>query len=111
MCDTPEERQKHQHRFDHVYKPLCLHGFNDCDIYAREAMQNFYADGTGWDDEQLVATDISPITWRKLASRWNRGIAKPGRGVKGAVKDTSLIFKETADGHRPGYKVRQIAEE
>ena len=111
VCDTPEERQKHQHRFDHVYKPLCLHGFNDCDIYAREAMQNFYADGTGWDDEQLVATDISPITWRKLASRWNRGIAKPGRGVKGAVKDTSLIFKETADGHRPGYKVRQIAEE
>lgn len=110
VCNTPEERAKHEYRYETVYKPLCLHGFNDCDLYAREAMQNFYADGTGWDDEQLVATDISPITWRKLSSRWNRGIAKPGRGVQGSVKDLSLIFKQTADGHRPGYKVRKIEE-
>ncbi len=110
VCNTPEERTKHEYRYKTVYEPLCLHGFNDCDLYAREAMQNFYADGTGWDDEQLVATDISPITWRKLASRWNRGIAKPGRGVHGSVKDLSLIFKDTADGHRPGYKVRKIEE-
>ncbi|MCM2320920.1 MAG: 2Fe-2S ferredoxin, partial [Pseudomonas sp.] len=110
VCNTPEERAKHEYRYKTVYEPLCLHGFNDCDLYAREAMQNFYADGTGWDDEQLVATDISPITWRKLSSRWNRGIAKPGRGVQGSVKDLSLIFKQTADGHRPGYKVRKIEE-
>lgn len=110
VCNTPEERKKHEYRYETVYKPLCLHGFNDCDLYAREAMQNFYADGTGWDDEQLVATDISPITWRKMASRWNRGIAKPGRGVQGSVKDLSLIFKQTADGHRPGYKVKKIEE-
>ncbi|MNF08661.1 hypothetical protein D3C80_2091350 [compost metagenome] len=58
----------------------------------------------------MVATDVSPITWRKMASRWNRGIAKPGRGVAGARKDTSLIFKDTADGHRPGYRVRKIEE-
>ena len=111
ICNTDEEKRLHQQRYDLVYKPLCLHGFNDCDLYAREAMQNFYSDGTGWDDEQLVSTDVSPITWRKLASRWNRGIAKPGRGVAGALKDTSLIFKNTADGHRPGYKVRKIEEE
>lgn len=110
VCNTPEERAKHEYRYKTVYEPLCLHGFNDCDQYAREAMQNFYADGTGWDDEQLVATDISPITWRKMASRWNRGIAKPGRGVQGSVKDLSLIFKQTADGHRPGYKVKKIEE-
>jgi len=110
VCNTDEEREKNQYRYDRVYKPLCLHGFNDCDLYAREAMQNFYTDGTGWDDEQLVATDISPISWRKVASRWNRGIAKPGRGVAGSVKDSSLIFKDTADGHRPGYKVRQIED-
>ncbi len=110
VCNTPEERAKHEYRYETVYKPLCLHRINDCDQYAREAMQYFYADGTGWDDEQLVATDISPITWRKLSSRWNRGIAKPGRGVQGSVKDLSLIFKQTADGHRPGYKVRKIEE-
>jgi phenylpropionate dioxygenase-like ring-hydroxylating dioxygenase large terminal subunit len=110
VCNTDKEREKYQQRYDFVYKPLCLHGFNDCDLYAREAMQNFYSDGTGWDDEQLVSTDVSPITWRKLASRWNRGIAKPGRGVDGALKDTSIIFKNTADGLRPSYKVRKIVE-
>lgn len=111
VCNTPEERKHFKKRYDLVYKPLCLHGFNDCDLHAREAMQNFYIDGTGWQDEQLMATDVSPITWRKLASRWNRGIAKPARGVAGASKNSSLIFKDTADGHRPGYKVRQIKED
>jgi nitrite reductase/ring-hydroxylating ferredoxin subunit len=110
VCPTQEERDKFDYRYKYMYEPLCLHGFNDCDLYAREAMQNFYSDGTGWDEEQLVATDVSPITWRKMASRWNRGIAKPGRGVAGARKDTSLIFKDTADGNRPGYKVRKIEE-
>ena len=77
---------------------------------AREAMQNFYADGTGWDDEQLVATDISPITWRKLASRWNRGIARPGKGVDGSVKTHSIRLKKTAEGKPPGYFVEQIED-
>jgi len=71
-------------------------------------MQNFYADGSGWDDEQLVATDISPITWRKLASRWNRGIAKPGRGVNGATKNSAIRFRETAEGKPPRYKVDKV---
>ena len=110
VCNTPKELEDHKYRFDRVYKPLALQGFNDCDLYAREAMQNFYADGSGWDDEQLVATDISPITWRKVCSRWNRGIAKPGRGVEGARKDTSIRFKQAADGKAPGYKVTKIED-
>lgn len=108
VCPSEKARTDFQYKFERVYKPLCLHGFNDCDLYAREAMQNFYADGTGWDDEQLVATDISPITWRKLASRWNRGIAKPGKGVAGAVKTHAIRFKDTAAGKPPGYFVEQI---
>lgn len=111
ICETDEERTKHKYKFDRVYKPLCLEGFNDSDIYAREAMQYFYQDGTGWDDEQLASTDISPITWRKIASRWNRGIAKPGKGVAGSVKNSSLIFKSTADGERPSYKTKKIKED
>ncbi|WP_221801616.1 Rieske 2Fe-2S domain-containing protein [Oceanobacter mangrovi] len=110
VCDTPEALEKHAYRFERVYKPLALHGFNDCDLYAREAMQDFYTDGTGWDDEQLVSTDISPITWRKLASRWNRGIAKPARGVTGARKDTSIRFMKTAEGKPPAYKVEKIED-
>jgi len=108
VCPTQKEQDDFQYKFDRVYKPLCLHGFNDCDLYAREAMQNFYADGSGWDDEQLVATDISPITWRKLASRWNRGIAKPGRGVNGATKNSAIRFRETAEGKPPRYKVDKV---
>lgn len=108
ICPTEEDRKKFKYRFDRVYKELCLHGFNDCDLYAREAMQHFYADGTGWDDEQLVSTDISPVTWRKLASRHNRGIAKPRRGVYGAVKTHSTRLKELADGKRPAYFVEQV---
>ena len=108
VCKTPDERAKFKYRFDRVFVPLCLHGFNDCDLYAREAMEDFYADGTGWDDEQLVATDISPITWRKVSSRWNRGIAKPGRGVENASKTGSIRMRRLAEGKKPGYFVEKI---
>ena len=108
ICKTDKERSDFGYRFEHLYKPLCLHGFNDCDLYAREAMQDFYADGTGWDAEQLVSTDVSPITWRKLASRWNRGIAKPGKGSDGNIKASSIRLRNAADGKGPGYYVEQI---
>jgi nitrite reductase/ring-hydroxylating ferredoxin subunit len=110
ICNTPEELKKHEYRYEHVYKPLCLHGFNDCDIYAREAMQDFYTDGTGWEDEQLVSTDISPITWRKLASRHNRGIAKPGRGVQGSVRGNSIQMRRASEGKPPAYFVDKVEE-
>lgn len=110
VCNTDKERKNFAYRFEHLFKPLCLHGFNDCDLHAREAMQDFYGDGTGWDDEQLVSTDVSPITWRKLASRWNRGIAKPGRGVDGSIKNSSIRFKKAAQGKEPAYFVDKIED-
>jgi nitrite reductase/ring-hydroxylating ferredoxin subunit len=108
VCPTEMERKAFQYRFDRVYKPLCLHGFNDCDLYAREAMEEFYSDGTGWDDEQLVETDVSPITWRKVSSRHNRGIAKPGKGVEGATKTSSIRMRRLSEGKAPGYFVEKI---
>ncbi|GHA02130.1 Rieske 2Fe-2S domain-containing protein [Novosphingobium arvoryzae] len=108
ICKSDEDRSKFKYRFDRVYTPLCLHGFNDCDLYAREAMEEFYTDGTGWDDEQLVATDVSPISWRKVASRWNRGIAKPGRGVTNSTKTSSIRMRRLAEGKAPGYFVEKI---
>jgi len=110
VCPTAKDKKDFAYRFDRVFKPLALHGFNDCDLYAREAMHEFYADGTGWDEEQLVATDISPITWRKLASRHNRGIAKPGRGVEGATKTSSVRMRRIAEGRKPGYLVEKIKD-
>ena len=110
VCPTQEEREKYDYRFRTVYKPMALHGFNDCDLYAREAMQDFYADGSGWDEEQLVDTDVSAITWRKLASRNHRGIAKPPRGVAGRVKASSIRLRDITQGRSPGYKVNKIEE-
>lgn len=110
ICPTEEDRKAYDYRYKTFYKPLALNGFNDSDIYAREAMQDFYADGSGWDEEQLVSTDVSPITWRKLASRWNRGIAKVPRGVDGKIPTTSLRMRRLAEGVPPGYKVHKIEE-
>ena len=110
VCPTEAERKAYQYRFDRVFKPLALEGFNNCDLYAREAMQEFYADGTGWEAEQLVATDVSPITWRKVASRHNRGIAKPGKGVEGATKTSSIRMRRIAEGRKPGYFVEKIKD-
>jgi hypothetical protein len=99
VCKTDEELKKFKYRYDTVYVPLCLEGFNDCDLYAREAMEEFYVDGTGWDNEQLVETDISPITWRKLASRWNRGIAA-GQGRSQRHQD--FEHSHASSGRRQG---------
>jgi phenylpropionate dioxygenase-like ring-hydroxylating dioxygenase large terminal subunit len=110
ICPTEAERKAYQYRFDRVFKPLALEGFNNCDLYAREAMQEFYADGTGWEEEQLVATDVSPITWRKVASRHNRGIAKPGRGVDGATKTSSIRLRRLSEGKKSGYFVEKIED-
>ena len=65
-CPTEEEREQFKYRYKTVLEPMALRGFNNCDLYAREYMQDFYGDGSGWNDEQLVDTDVSPITWRKL---------------------------------------------
>jgi hypothetical protein len=108
VCHTETTRKAFHDRFEAFYRPLCLNGFNDCDLYAREAMQDFYADGYGWDNEQLVDTDVSPITWRKLASRYNRGIARSGRGVDGSIKASSIRIRRLAEGKKLGYFVEKI---
>ncbi|MFT6286432.1 MAG: nitrite reductase/ring-hydroxylating ferredoxin subunit [Halieaceae bacterium] len=110
ICATEKELKDYKYRYKTVFKPLALHGFNDCDLYAREAMQDYYADGTGWDREQLVDTDVSAITWRKLASRNHRGIARPPRGVAGTLKSSSIRLRNVADGKAPGYFVDKIEE-
>jgi hypothetical protein len=93
-CPTEEDVKGFEYRFKNFYEPMALHGFNDCDLFARDAMQNFYADGAGWADEQLGDMDYSIITWRKVASRYNRGIAMKPRGVSGVVKGASNVLAE-----------------
>jgi len=53
---------------------MALEGFNDDDVWAREAMVEFYADDWGWVKEMLFEPDMAIVDWRKLASQHNRGL-------------------------------------
>jgi carbazole 1,9a-dioxygenase terminal dioxygenase component len=71
------ERADFDREFDTRWCALSLEGFNNDDIWAREAMERFYGDDTGWYREQLFEADGNILEWRKLASRANRGIQRP----------------------------------
>jgi carbazole 1,9a-dioxygenase terminal dioxygenase component len=53
--------------------------FNEDDVLAREAMEQYYAEEGGWEQEMLFRPDMVVIEWRKLASRRNRGVQKRDR--------------------------------
>ena len=73
---TDEDRQIFENRYEHLYEPLALRDFNDHDLFAREAMQPFYENG-GWQEEVLCSMDTVLVGWRRLVSRYNRGIQAP----------------------------------
>ena len=109
-CDSEKERKEYNYRFDNLYEPMMLRDFNDSDLFARDAMQNFYADGSGWDEEQLGDMDTSVILWRKIASKSNRGIAPAPKGVDGAKPGQSHHFAAAAHGDWPGLESYETAK-
>ncbi len=76
-CRSEDERREADYLYDSFLEPLALRDFNDNDLFAREAMQNFYEREDGWNNESLCAFDAATITWRKVAARYNRGIQEP----------------------------------
>jgi carbazole 1,9a-dioxygenase terminal dioxygenase component len=74
---SADEERRFEAEYEARWRPVALQGFNDADVGAREAMQAFYADDTGWLREQLFEADGNIIEWRKLASRHNRGLQRP----------------------------------
>ena len=76
-CRDDGERREADYLYDHFFEPLALRDFNDNDVFAREAMQDFYENRDGWNAETLCAFDESVIMWRKIAARFNRGIQDP----------------------------------
>jgi phenylpropionate dioxygenase-like ring-hydroxylating dioxygenase large terminal subunit len=76
-CRDDDERREADYLYNHFFEPLALRDFNDNDVFAREAMQDFYENRDGWNAETLCAFDESVIMWRKLAARFNRGIQDP----------------------------------
>nr|BAG30826.1 terminal oxygenase component of carbazole 1,9a-dioxygenase [Neptuniibacter sp. CAR-SF] len=73
-CESQEEIEAFKHAFEFKWKKMALMGFNDDDIWAREAMVDFYSDDLGWVNEILFEPDEAIIAWRKLASKHNQGI-------------------------------------
>jgi Phenylpropionate dioxygenase and related ring-hydroxylating dioxygenases, large terminal subunit len=64
--------------YESLWKDLYAHGFNDDDVWAREATQPFYQNDWGWIEEQLFEADDAIMEWRNLASETNRGIQTLG---------------------------------
>jgi carbazole 1,9a-dioxygenase len=73
--DEPQA-QEFFREMDAVWKDLVVHKFNNEDVIAREAMEHFYAEEDGWNQEHLYRPDMVITEWRKLASKHNRGIQR-----------------------------------
>jgi carbazole 1,9a-dioxygenase terminal dioxygenase component len=72
-----DERAAFEREFREKWVSLALNGFNDDDIWAREAGEEFYRNDMGWITERLYEPDIAIMEWRKFASRHNRGVQRP----------------------------------
>ena len=78
-CPDESARERFTYRYQNFYEPLDLRDFNNSDVDASEAMQEVY-ERDGWNHETLFTLDAVLIGWRKLVSRYNRGIQTPPRG-------------------------------
>jgi hypothetical protein len=78
-CNNEDERKEAEFKYTNFFEPLGLYEFNNRDLFAREAMQDFYEHMDGWNQEQLCKLDAVVVGWRKLAARFNRGIQEPPR--------------------------------
>ena len=76
-CTSTEGEASWDQEFHNRWCEYALDGFNNDDVWAREATQPFYADDTGWLKEQLFEPDGNIIEWRKLASAHARGMQRP----------------------------------
>lgn len=65
-----------QSEVDSYWEDVALRGFNDDDVWAREALEDAYTEGDGWTKERLFKPDMCIVEWRKLASVYHRGIQK-----------------------------------
>ena len=78
MTGSDAEAAAFRQEVEDKWIALALDGFNDDDVWAREATEEFYGDrDRGWVEEMLFETDVPIVKWRRLASQHNRGIQMP----------------------------------
>lgn len=76
-CDSAQR----QHLIDDIettWRRQVSEEFNHDDVFAREAMAEFYDRGDGWTQEKLYGPDAVITGWRRLTSRRGRGIQTAG---------------------------------
>ena len=74
--EQESDRADFDREFDDKWNEMALQGFNNDDIWAREAQQEYYRYDEAWTEEHLYEADRNISVWRQLASRRNRGIQR-----------------------------------
>ncbi|WP_432239515.1 Rieske 2Fe-2S domain-containing protein [Herbaspirillum robiniae] len=81
-----EDKKRILDQYEHYLKKAVFHEFNDDDLWARDAMQPFYQNGVGFEEEKLGEMDAIIIGWRKLVARHARGIQDAPKELNGSSK-------------------------
>jgi carbazole 1,9a-dioxygenase terminal dioxygenase component len=78
LVEDDSERQAFEDEISNHWRDEVPTHFNNDDVFAREAMSEFYSNEDGWFRERLFGPDIVITQWRKLASRAARGVQHRG---------------------------------
>jgi carbazole 1,9a-dioxygenase terminal dioxygenase component len=73
---SDEEREEFNVLMRGGWAERVITGFSNEDVFSREQLAEFYSRDEGWFRERLFGPDVAITTWRKLASRKNRGIQR-----------------------------------
>ena len=75
-ADTDLKKKAFFDEVTYLWRDFVTGKFNNEDMFAREAMDEFYAVEDGWHREHLFGPDILVTAWRTLCSNTNRGIQR-----------------------------------
>ena len=86
---TEQEKKGFFDEMKYLWRDFVPQKFNNEDMFAREAMDEFYSVEDGWHRERLFGPDVLITAWRILCSNTNRGIQHLPYGAQRATKAAS----------------------
>lgn len=86
---TEQEKKRFFDEMKYLWRDFVPQNFNNEDMFAREAMDEFYSVEDGWHRERLFGPDVLITAWRILCSNTNRGIQHLPYGAQRATKAAS----------------------